>query len=103
MRTLVTAATEPSSFRKSGVLAFVPFRAYALITMPALIIHGHFYQPPREIPGPGSSNGNRAPRLFTTGTSGFTLSATNPTRFVELSDRTINNYANISFNFGPRF
>jgi alpha-amylase/alpha-mannosidase (GH57 family) len=69
--------------------------------MPALIIHGHFYQPPRENPWTGIVERQPSAAPFHDWNERIHLECYKPNAFVELSDRTINNYANISFNFGP--
>jgi alpha-amylase/alpha-mannosidase (GH57 family) len=69
--------------------------------MPALIIHGHFYQPPRENPWTGIIERQPSAAPFHDWNERIHLECYKPNAFVELSDRTINNYANISFNFGP--
>jgi len=69
--------------------------------MPALIIHGHFYQPPRENPWTGIIERQPSAAPFHDWNERIHLECYKPNAFVELPDRTINNYANISFNFGP--
>jgi len=69
--------------------------------MPALIIHGHFYQPPRENPWTGIIERQPGAAPFHDWNERIHLECYKPNAFVELADRTINNYANISFNFGP--
>jgi alpha-amylase/alpha-mannosidase (GH57 family) len=73
----------------------------AALQMPALIIHGHFYQPPRENPWTGIIERQPSAAPFHDWNERIHLECYKPNAFVELSDRTLNNYANISFNFGP--
>jgi alpha-amylase/alpha-mannosidase (GH57 family) len=75
--------------------------------MTALIIHGHFYQPPRENPGTGKVEREFGAHPFHDwnerihdecyGSNAFAhiISSNNTV------DSTVNNYARISFNFGP--
>jgi len=75
--------------------------------MTALIIHGHFYQPPRENPWTGLVDAEPSAAAFHDwnerihsecyGANGFARVA-DPTTRAEL---IVNNYANMSFNFGP--
>jgi alpha-amylase/alpha-mannosidase (GH57 family) len=76
-------------------------RQAAALQMPALIIHGHFYQPPRENPWTGIIERQPGAAPFHDWNERIHLECYKPNAFVELPDRTINNYANISFNFGP--
>ena len=75
--------------------------------MPALIIHGHFYQPPRENPWTGVIELQPTAAPFHDWNERIHSECYQPNAFVELTDsatgelRTINNYANLSFNFGP--
>jgi alpha-amylase/alpha-mannosidase (GH57 family) len=69
--------------------------------MPALIIHGHFYQPPRENPWTGIIEPQPSAAPFHDWNERIHAECYGPNAFVELSNRTINNCANISFNFGP--
>ncbi len=69
--------------------------------MPALIIHGHFYQPPRENPWTGMIEQQPSAAPFHDWNERIHFECYGPNAFVELPNRTINNYANISFNFGP--
>lgn len=73
----------------------------------ALLIHGHFYQPPREHPGLEAVlrqdsaspyhdwNARISTECYTPNTEARLLDDHGATR------RTLNNYAHISFNFGP--
>jgi alpha-amylase/alpha-mannosidase (GH57 family) len=75
--------------------------------MPSLIIHGHFYQPPRENPWTGvvEEQPSAAPfhdwnervnaECYQANASVILAGSTNGT------DAIVNNYAHISFNFGP--
>jgi len=75
--------------------------------MPALIIHGHFYQPPRENPWTGLIEQQPTAAPFHDWNERIHLECYQPNAFAVINDpatgkpRTINNYANISFNFGP--
>ena len=73
--------------------------------MAALIIHGHFYQPPRENPWTGIIEEQPSASPFHDWNERIHSECYGPNSAV-MSDadgqpRVINNYANISFNFGP--
>jgi alpha-amylase/alpha-mannosidase (GH57 family) len=73
--------------------------------MPALIIHGHFYQPPRENPWTGIIEEQPSAAPFHDWNERIYAECYGPNSAV-MSDlmgqqRVINNYANVSFNFGP--
>ena len=82
-------------------------RQAAARQMPSLIIHGHFYQPPRENPWTGivEAQPNAAP--FHDWNERIQAECYGPNASVTIGDpgsgepRTVNNYRNISFNFGP--
>lgn len=74
--------------------------------MTALIVHGHFYQPPRENPWTGTiaEQPNAAP--FHDWNERIHAECYQPNSAVPIAEngdvpRAINNYAHISFNFGP--
>src|SRR5258705_6429703 len=69
--------------------------------MPALIILAHFYHPPRENPWTGVIEQQPTAAPFHDWNERIHSECYGPNAFVELSNRTVNNYANISFNFGP--
>jgi len=72
--------------------------------MPALIIHGHFYQPPRENPWTGVIEAQPSAAPFHDWNERIHAECYGPNSAVRFNDgqpRAINNYANISFNFGP--
>src|SRR5437867_4478871 len=75
--------------------------------MPSLIIHGHFYQPPRENPWTGIVEEQPSAAPFHDWNERIYSECYGPNAFAIIFDpttggpRTINNYANISFNFGP--
>ena len=75
--------------------------------MTSLIIHGHFYQPPRENPWTGIVEAQPSAAPFHDWNERIHSECYGPNAFADISDpttdepRTINNYANISFNFGP--
>jgi alpha-amylase/alpha-mannosidase (GH57 family) len=75
--------------------------------MPALIIHGHFYQPPRENPWSGIVEGEPSAAPFHDWNERIHTECYQPNAFARISDpdtggeRVVNNYAKISFNFGP--
>ena len=60
--------------------------------MTALIIHGHFYQPPRENPGTG---------VIDPEPSAAPYHDWNERIHAECYAPNVNNYPRISFNFGP--
>ena len=75
--------------------------------MTALIIHGHFYQPPRENPWTNTIETQPSARPFPNWNERIFRECYRPNAFARVIDargrveRIINNYANISFNFGP--
>ncbi|HXI23803.1 MAG TPA: hypothetical protein VNG71_08000, partial [Pyrinomonadaceae bacterium] len=74
--------------------------------MPALIIHGHFYQPPRENPWTGIVEDQPSAAPFHDWNERIHFECYRPNAFVRLSDEEpdqqfVNNYELLSFNFGP--
>ena len=69
--------------------------------MTALIIHGHFYQPPRENPWTGEIETQPGAAPFHDWNERIHAECYRPNGFARLGSTAINNYANISFNFGP--
>ncbi len=75
--------------------------------MSALIIHGHFYQPPRENPWTGIVEAEPGATPFHDWNERIHSECYRANAFARFVDprtkdeRIINNYANISFNFGP--
>lgn len=75
--------------------------------MPALIIHGHFYQPPRENPWTGVVEIEPGAAPFHDWNERIHSECYGPNAGVRMLDpatgreRIVNNYTNISFNFGP--
>ena len=70
--------------------------------MPALIIHGHFYQPPRENPRTGELERQESAAPFHDWNERVHAECYGPNAFARLGEeRVVNNYAHISFNFGP--
>lgn len=75
--------------------------------MPQLIIHGHFYQPPRENPWTGIVELEPSASPFHDWNERVHFECYRPNAFVRIDEpetaeeHFINNYALISFNFGP--
>ena len=75
--------------------------------MPALIIHGHFYQPPRENPWTRIVEEQPGAAPFHDWSERVHFECYRPNAFVRIGqtetgeERFINNYELISFNFGP--
>src|SRR5438067_10730639 len=75
--------------------------------MPSLIVHGHFYQPPRENPWTGIVDSEPGAAPFHDWNERIHSECYRPNAFVRVTDfstleeRIVNNYTNISFNFGP--
>jgi alpha-amylase/alpha-mannosidase (GH57 family) len=75
--------------------------------MTALIIHGHFYQPPRENPWTGTIDRQPSAFPYHDWNERIHDECYGPNAFAHIVganntiERTGNNYANISFNFGP--
>jgi alpha-amylase/alpha-mannosidase (GH57 family) len=75
--------------------------------MPALIIHGHFYQPPRENPWTGVVEVEPTAAPFHDWNERIHSECYQPNAGAHITDPAtgleiiVNNYANISFNFGP--
>ena len=75
--------------------------------MTALIIHGHFYQPPREDPWIGEIELQPSAAPYHDWNERIHDECYGPNAFAHIIasdgviERTVNNYANISFNFGP--
>ncbi|MGZ5480721.1 MAG: DUF3536 domain-containing protein [Pyrinomonadaceae bacterium] len=75
--------------------------------MPDLIVHGHFYQPPRENPWTGVIEAQPSAAPFHDWNERIQAECYQPNSSAVISDpvtaesRAINNYESISFNFGP--
>ena len=74
--------------------------------MPSLIIHGHFYQPPRENPWTGLVEAQPSAAPFHDWNERVHFECYRANAFVRVGEagpdeQFINNYAHISFNFGP--
>jgi len=74
--------------------------------MPSLIIHGHFYQPPRENPWTGIIEEQPSAAPFHDWNERIHFECYRANAFVRTGEAApheqfINNYANLSFNFGP--
>ena len=74
--------------------------------MPSLIIHGHFYQPPRENPWTGVVEEQSSAAPFHDWNERIHFECYRPNAFVRVSDagpneQFVNNYELMSFNFGP--
>lgn len=69
--------------------------------MNSLIIHGHFYQPPRENPWTGTVEAEPSAQPFHDWNERIAAECYSPNAQARLAGATVNNYAKISFNFGP--
>lgn len=71
--------------------------------MTALIIHGHFYQPPRENPWTGEIEIQPSAAPYHDWNERIHSECYGPNAFANIgnTEPVINNYQNISFNFGP--
>src|SRR3989440_311460 len=73
----------------------------------ALVVHGHFYQPPRENPWTGLVEREHGAHPFHDWNERIHAECSRPNAFARISDsygrveRIVNNYARLSFNFGP--
>src|ERR671914_760131 len=78
-----------------------------LAPKPYLIIHGHFYQPPRENPWTGVTEEQPSAAPFHDWNERIHAECYQANSSAVISDpataepRAINNYENVSFNFGP--
>lgn len=74
---------------------------------PALVIHGHFYQPPRENPWTGNIDPEPSAKPFSNWNARIFKECYRANAFAEILDekgavlKVVNNYAGLSFNFGP--
>lgn len=75
--------------------------------MTALIVHGHFYQPPRENPWTGNVEREFGADPYHDWNERIHAECYGPNAFAHIIgpqgtiERTVNNYSHISFNFGP--
>lgn len=75
--------------------------------MGSIIIHGHFYQPPRENPWTGAVDRERSALPFHDWNERINAECYRPNAYARITDnrgsieRIVNNYSSISFNFGP--
>lgn len=73
----------------------------------ALVVHGHFYQPPRENPWTGTIERQPGARPFENWNERIHSECYRPNAYARVVDaydrveRIVNNYEQISFNFGP--
>ena len=77
------------------------------LLMTALIVHGHFYQPPRENPWTGKIDRQPSAYLYHDWNERIHDECYGSNAFAHIIgpgqtiEQTVNNYENISFNFGP--
>src|ERR1051325_9841685 len=71
--------------------------------MTALIIHGHFYQPPRENPWTDEVPIEPSAAPYHDWNERVHSESYGPNAFAHLGNEVVNNYRNIAFNSGPRF
>ena len=69
--------------------------------MTALIIHGHFYQPPRENPWTGEVERELTAAPYHDWNERIHAESYAPNAAAPVGADVVNNYAHISFNFGP--
>jgi alpha-amylase/alpha-mannosidase (GH57 family) len=75
--------------------------------MPSLVIHGHFYQPPRENPWTGAIDREASAQPFHNWNERIYHECYRPNAHARIFDnygrveKIVNNYARMSFNFGP--
>lgn len=75
--------------------------------MPSIIIHGHFYQPPRENPWTGAVDREDSARPYHDWNERIHAECYRANAFARVVngkgqiERIVNNYINLSFNFGP--
>jgi len=70
--------------------------------MSALILHGHFYQPPRENPWTGEVDREESAAPFHDWNERIHAECYAPNAAARVGEHVVvNNYAHISFNFGP--
>ncbi|HEX8459320.1 MAG TPA: DUF3536 domain-containing protein [Pyrinomonadaceae bacterium] len=76
-------------------------------TTTALVIHGHFYQPPRENPWTDYIEHQPSAHPFANWNERITSECYRPNAYARIVDnygrveRIVNNYSRINFNFGP--
>ncbi len=70
-------------------------------TMTSLIIHGHFYQPPRENPWTGEVDAEPSAQPFHDWNDRIAAECYAANAAASLGSLVANNYEKISFNFGP--
>ncbi|HXF49139.1 MAG TPA: DUF3536 domain-containing protein [Verrucomicrobiae bacterium] len=76
-------------------------------SQPALVIHGHFYQPPRGNPWTGEIEAEPSAHPFPNWNERIFQECYRSNAFAEILDeggrvlKVVNNYSGISFNFGP--
>jgi len=99
----LTAATFCVSFaslRLCGKTVLVE-RVVVLLENTALIIHGHFYQPPRENPWTGRVEREVSAAPYHDWNERIHAECYAANAAALVGEHTVNNYAHISFNFGP--
>src|SRR5213596_211726 len=74
--------------------------------MPSLIIHGHFYQPPRENPWTGRIDPEPGAAPFPNWNERILSECYRPNAFARIYrdgrvERMVDNYAHLHFDFGP--
>jgi hypothetical protein len=69
--------------------------------VPALVVHGHFYQPPREDPWTGEVPEQPGAAPFHDWNERITAECYGPVGAVPIDGRAVNLYEHLSFNVGP--
>ena len=69
--------------------------------MSSLVLHGHFYQPPRENPWSGRMDREESAHPFSDWNERIHHECYSANARVRLDDRSVNNYSRMSFDFGP--